>query len=135
MKSETTTAAEPAKLSKIILTVLVGILVGLAFSIIILLIFSLIITVKDIPQGAIPTLSAVSVALGCFAGGLTGAKLHRKSGLAVGILIGFLIYLLLLFAGTLAHGDGLSASTLIKLVVSVASGGIGGIIGVNTRKN
>jgi putative membrane protein (TIGR04086 family) len=129
-----TTAAEPAKFSQIAMTVLAGMIVGIATSLIILLIFSFVMTVKDVPQGAVPTLTAVSVALGSFAGGFAGAKLHRKAGLATGAATGLFIYLLLLLAGTAMQKSSLGAAVLIKFTVSLASGGIGGIMGVNTRK-
>ncbi len=134
MRAETTTATEPVKFSKVAITLLAGMLIGLAASLIMLLIFSLVMTMRDVPQGIVPTLSAVSVALGSFAGGFTGAKLHKKSGLAIGAVTGFLMCLLLTLAGLAVQGAGMGASVLIKLVISLAAGGIGGIIGVNSHK-
>lgn len=135
MRAETAAAAEPAKFSKVALTMLVGMLVGLATSLVMLLIFSFIMTIKDIPQGIVPTLSAAAVAIGSFAGGMSGAKLHKKAGFAIGIVVGICMYLLLMLTGLAMNGEGFGASSAVKLVISFASGGIGGIIGVNTRKS
>lgn len=134
MRTESASAAEPAKFSRVAMTVLAGMLVGLATSLVMLLIFSIVMTVKDVPQGVVPTLTAVSVALGSFVGGFAGARLHRKSGLAFGAVIGVCMYLLLMIVGVIMQSGGLGASVLVKLVVSLASGGIGGIIGVNARR-
>lgn len=135
MRAETTVQAEPAKLSRAAMAVLTGMLVGIVASLVMLLIFSFVMTMRDVPQGFVATLTAVSVALGSFAGGLTGAKLHGKSGLAIGAITGICMYFLLMLAGIIMQGNGLGVSVIIKLIVSFASGGIGGIIGVNARKN
>ena len=134
MRAETTVATEPVKFSQSVIIVLVGMLIGIFTSLVMLLIFSFVMTMKDIPQGAVPTLTAVSVALGSFAGGFAGAKLHRKAGLATGAIIGLFIYLLLMLVGIAAQRSGIGVSVFIKLAVSLVSGAIGGIIGVNARK-
>jgi putative membrane protein, TIGR04086 family/integral membrane protein, TIGR04097 family len=125
---------ESANVPKAAMMMLTGTLVSLATSMIMLLVFALVMTVKNVPQGVVPTLTAASIAIGSFAGGFTGARMHRKSGLFVGVVIGLCMYVLLMLAGLAFRSKGVDTTTLIKLVVSVISGGIGGVIGVNAHK-
>lgn len=134
MRTETTAANESGKIHRIAMPVIAGMLVGIVVSLLMLLVFSIVMTMNDVPQGAISTLAAVSVALGCLAAGIISAKLHMSSGLVTGAVTGFLLYLVLMLVGLVAHGASPTASVLIKFAVSIVSGGIGGVIGVNFKK-
>jgi putative membrane protein (TIGR04086 family) len=134
VRTETTVANESGKIHRIAMPVIAGMLVGIAVSLLVLFVFSIVMTMKDVPQGAVSTLAAVSVALGCLAAGITAAKLHMRSGLATGAVTGFLLYLVLMIVGLIAQGASPAATVLIKFAVSIVSGGIGGIIGVNFSK-
>lgn len=134
MRTETTVANESGKIHRIAMPVIAGMLVGIAVSLLVLFVFSIVMTMKDVPQGAVSTLAAVSVALGCLAAGIIAAKLHMRNGLATGAVTGFLLYLVLMIVGLIAQGASPAATVLIKFAVSIVSGGIGGIIGVNFSK-
>lgn len=134
MRTEKSAANETSKLNKLVVPVAIGMLIGIVVSLVMLLLFSLVMTMKDVPQGAVSTLTAVSIAIGCLAGGFASAKLHQRAGLATGAVTGFLLYLILMFIGSGVQGAMPSASVLIKFAVSLASGGIGGIFGVNFHK-
>jgi putative membrane protein (TIGR04086 family) len=133
MRAEST-GTESANFPKAAMMMLTGVLVSLATSMIMLLLFALVMTVKNVPQSVVPTLTAASIAIGSFAGGFTGARIHKKSGLLVGIVIGLCMYALLMLAALVLQSKGVDLTTMIKLVVSIISGGIGGIIGVNAHK-
>lgn len=133
MRAEST-GAESANVPKAAIMMLIGILVSIATSMVMLLLFALVMTVKTVPLSAVPTLTAASVAIGSFVGAFIGARIHRKSGLLVGSVIGLFMYALLMLGSLAFQSKGLDITTLIKLIVSVVSGGIGGVLGVNAHK-
>lgn len=135
MRAESDSSAQPQNFARTLKKLLFGLLIGLVSSLVIILIFSIVMTMKDIPQGFVPTLSAIAVAVGGLAGGFTCAKLMKKSGLVVGIISGIILYAVLLLTGLAFGSKGVDLSTLIKLVIAVVCGGMGGIMGVNTRKS
>ncbi|CDZ24197.1 hypothetical protein CCDG5_1080 [[Clostridium] cellulosi] len=135
MRADTTAANSRKNISRAAANFLTGLIVGIITSIILLLIFSFIMTVRDIPEGVVPTLSAISVSIGSIVGGFVSAKMFGKSGLIVGALIGLVLFLIMMLAGAAVQGNGAKVSALIKAVVSLVSGGIGGVVGVNSRRS
>lgn len=105
---------------------------GSAVTIILLLIFALIISKIDAPLGIIGVLSSVALGIGCIAAGITIGKIFRKNGLFLGGFIGIVIFAIC-FLVSLIIGDGYSAFAVIKLIISICAGAIGGVAGVNSK--
>lgn len=133
MRAETNSVAVPGKFEMMVKPVLMGTLAGLIISLIILAVCSYAMTVRDMPDNVISTLSLISIASGCLTGGFISAKKHKKSGLLVGTVTGLGMFLVLFFAGLAIQHTGVGVSGLIKLIVSASGGAIGGIVGVNAR--
>lgn len=133
VKTETTTA--DSKYLKTAKPIITGMLIGLVISLILLAVFSFIMTIRDFSGGTVSTLTIIAVAAGCFLGGFITAKIYGKSGLILGCITGLCMFLVLMAAGLAIEQAGLSLSGVFKLVVSVAAGGIGGIMGVNSHTN
>ena len=112
---------------------LTGLIVSVLSTMSALLIFSALLTFRDIPPVILPVLSGVAIALGGFLGGLFAARKAGKNGLFFGIITGAALFLILLIASLLISTGGLTVMTLIKLAISVLSSAIGGIIGVNLK--
>lgn len=105
---------------------------GLLATTVVLLLFSLIMCKKDVPFMLLNPFSTGLLMLGSFLSGYLAARRIRERGMMVGALCGLMIFALLMLASFMSRFDvGLAA--LIKLVISVVSGAIGGIIGVNAR--
>ncbi len=86
-----------------------------------------------VPDGAIPLFAHLTVLLGATVGGLLAAVKGKERGLLLGLCAGaelFLVHLIL--TAILGH---LSLSLLTYCAVEVAGGALGGILGVNLRRN
>ncbi|ADU26957.1 TIGR04086 family membrane protein [Ethanoligenens harbinense] len=117
-----------------VLSVLIGILCGVLFSILLLILFSILMVLQDMPAGAVQPFAFTAIAGGGFGGGLFAGRLFGHKGLALGGAAGFFYLLLLLLSGALLGQAALGGAVLLKMVVSVLTGAVGGIVGVNTRQ-
>lgn len=114
------------------MTMLKAVTFGLLTTTVVLLLFSFVMCKKDVPFVLLNPFSAGLLMLGSFLSGYLAARRIRERGMMVGALCGLIIFLLLMLASFMSRFDvGLAA--LIKLVISLVSGAIGGIIGVNAR--
>ncbi|HEX2938717.1 MAG TPA: TIGR04086 family membrane protein [Ruminiclostridium sp.] len=116
MKADMTASTERLNMSRAASTVLTGLIAGLVTSIVFLLIFSFVMTVRDIPEGVVPTLSAISLALGSIMGGFVSAKLLGKAGLVSGAVVGAVLFLIMMLAGTAIQGGNIGVSAADRLV-------------------
>ena len=114
------------------ITMLKAVTFGLLTTTVVLLLFSFVMCKKDVPFVLLNPFSAGLLMLGSFLSGYLAARRIRERGMLVGALCGLIIFFLLMLASFMSRFDvGLAA--LIKLVISLVSGAIGGIIGVNAK--
>lgn len=117
-----------------VLPMLFGIMGALIISLLLLAVFAMIMSMRDMPSAVILALAYASVAGGSFAGGFVSARLIRSRGLVVGAVTGAAFLLILYLAGLITRQTQFSVDLLGKIAVAVLAGGAGGIIGVNKRK-
>lgn len=116
------------------LSILLGTLCAVLVSILLLVIFSLLLVLKDMPAGVVQPFAFVAVAGGGFGGGLFAGRLFRQKGLVLGVVTG-LVFLLVLFVSDAALGHfTFGGMVLFKLLAAVLAGAFGGIVGVNTLR-
>ena len=114
-----------------------GSLVGLATILLLFILLALLLSFGLLPLGVAPAAASVAMAAGGFFAGLTAAKRLGQNGLLVGAACGAGLFLLFTLIGLAAFGQTPGISTLIRLIIFVVAGAIGGIIGVgsaNQRK-
>ena len=114
------------------LCLLRGLAVAFAISCIIFIGFGILLTYTSLSEDVLPTVSLGCTALSAAAAGSDWGSCIGKRGLLWGALAGVL-YTLLLFLLTVLAGNRLplTPSALMTLIVAMAGGGIGGILGVN----
>ncbi len=78
--------------------------------------------------------SITAVAASCFAAGRTAGRLRRHGGMAAGALCGVL-YLLLPLAVSLVTFNVGGVLLIVKLLLCISFGAVGGIVGVNSRNS
>ena len=114
------------------MTMLKAVTFGLLATTVVLLLFSFLMCKKDVPFVLLNPFSAGLLMLGSFISGYLAARRIRERGMMVGALCGLMIFLMLMLASFMNKFDvGLIA--LLKLIIAVVSGAIGGIIGVNAK--
>ena len=119
--------------SSVLLTIIKAAVAGVAISTLLLLLFSFILSKKDLPLEIINPFTAILIALSSFSSGYIAAKLIKQRGMAVGAACGTIIFLFITLLSFMNSAD-IGVLTVIKLAVSVISGAIGGILGVNTKR-
>lgn len=118
----------PSALQPVCVALLAGIITFSA----ILMFFALIMSFKDVPIVLLGPMSVASLVIGCLVSGFVIGRLTRSSGLPYGALCGFIIYALI-FIMSFLIGESVGLAALLKLAISMLSGSIGGVVGVNMR--
>ena len=119
---------------KLVKSLLFGVLGGITGISIFTLIFSLIFSIAGMyPADAVKYISLVFLGIGGLAGGYISARINKASGLAVGMLTGFIIFIVILIAGLSNSLGTITLFTLYKLIVLLVFSGLGGILGVNKQ--
>lgn len=108
---------------------------GVAFGItcIVFVICALILTYTDMNDSFIGIVSTVCTAVSALCAGKIWASAIGKKGLAVGALSGIVYGVILLVISVISGGGPLSLGAGACLLIAAAGGGIGGILGVNTK--
>lgn len=111
-----------------------GLAVAFAITCILFIGFGILLTYTALSEDLLPVISLVSTALSAAAAGWDWASCMKKRGLFWGMAAGA-AYAVLLFLVTGLAGSGFSLelSGVMTLVVALAGGGIGGILGVNRK--
>ncbi len=86
-----------------------------------------------IPQSLIsPMVIALSV-FSSFMAGFIAAKVSHKRGLAYGALAGLMLFALFLISGLIASHEALSVNVVMRMLVMVLSGALGGLMAVSKK--
>lgn len=114
--------------------VVVSALIAIIITVFIFLIISFVMTKIDIPKNITQVLSIAALALGAYFGGYICAKKYRKNGLLRGVVCGFIVFIIVMIIGSLFAGSVIDLSSSSKLLIVIVTGGIGGAIGVNSKR-
>lgn len=115
---------------------LIRILKGTGFAVVItlilLLIYSCLLTYTNINEKTMPAVVIIVTALSIFVGSFISSSNIRKNGLTNGALVGLIYILVIYLLSSIISGNfGLSIASVIMIIASIMAGAIGGIIGVN----
>ncbi len=112
-----------------------GAVSAIAASIVLLVLFSVFMTVQRMPSDGGFYMSFVIICLAALAGGFVGAGILRQKGLMVGGLVGFCyITMIALVGGAAGFAVNLFGTFLLKALLAVLFGGIGGILNINLHR-
>lgn len=94
--------------------------------------YAALVTFSGLTDAYVSAVSTVICVITVFAAGFSTAHAARKRGLLWGAAAGLLSGLLVLLIGYFSDGDWVFGSQhIVRLAVTVVSGGVGGILGVN----
>jgi len=115
-------------------SVLRGLIVSLAVMAAATVVASAVYKFADVRESTMTTAAYIIHSLSLFIGGIaTGARAGRK-GWYFGGWLGGVYSLVIVTVGFLSYDARISTHTLILLLLSLASGALGGIIGVNLKR-
>lgn len=118
-----------------IVNIIKGIILSYGISLLLLFIFSVLLTYTSISESLIPPVILVITIISIIIGSSISSSKIRKNGLINGGLIGFFyIIALYLISSLMQTGFALNLYAILMIVFSILSGMIGGIVGVNLKK-
>ena len=112
-----------------------GMAVAYAITCIFFIAYGLILTYTNASEQSLPMIALICTAISSAIAGYDWARCRKKKGLLTGLMAGA-VYALILFVVTALASDAFSMgmSKIMTLIVALAGGGIGGIMGVNGKK-
>lgn len=121
-----------SRLSENVLTALVSAAVGFVVIFGVILLIGFIITKIDLNDKVLSVLTSAALAAGAYVGGYVASRRRRQNGLLMGLLCGLTVFGVIFVCSYLFAGAAGGFSATAKLVISLISAGIGGIVGVNS---
>ena len=115
-----------------LIRILKGTGLAVAITLVLLLIYSCLLTYTKLNESTMPAVVIVITAFSLLAGSFVSSINIKKNGLTNGALVG-LIYLLVIYllSSTISGNFGFTLTSVIMIIASILAGAIGGIIGVN----
>lgn len=101
----------------------------------VLSIFAFFMTKIDADDAAQSVMTTIALGAGAYAGGYVSARRRKRNGLLMGILCGVFIFLTILILSAFFSKAVHSFSPSAKLIVTVVCAGVGGVVGVNSRRS
>ncbi|TCO79849.1 TIGR04086 family membrane protein [Marinisporobacter balticus] len=100
----------------------------------ILIIVALLITYTNISESIIPIVVSITMVISSLTCGMvTGSKMKKK-GWFNGALVGLIYVMLIIFMSWVLIADfTIGRTVLVKSIIGIVSGGVGGMIGVNLK--
>lgn len=111
-----------------------GISSGAAACFLILLLMSVLMGMRDLPQATVSLFATLSFVAGGFLAGYVTAYFAQEKGLFLGLCCGAILFLVLVCAGMAVSGGAPGMQALTKFLSVLFASAIGGVLGVNKKK-
>ena len=120
--------------SNSVVRILKGSIISIITTLILLIIFSAMLTYTNINENTIPTVIIICTALSILIGSQIATSKIKKNGILNGALVGIIyIAFLYIISSCITKNFSLNNYSIIMILVSILIGGVGGIIGVNRK--
>ena len=111
-----------------------GSIIAILITLIILIIFSALLTYTTLNENSIPTVIIIVTAISILIGSQISTSKIKKNGIVNGILVGGIyIAFLYLLSSIVTKNFSFNNYSIIMIITSLLIGGVGGIIGVNRK--
>ncbi len=112
-----------------------GVLISLVITMVFVIITALICYFADVPDGIISIILYIISAVSVFASSLFLAKSISNNGLLHGLILGAGYFIVIfIFSAAFKQQVGINMKFFISMSAALASGMLGGILGVNTKE-
>jgi putative membrane protein (TIGR04086 family) len=130
------TAKAPIKESLNLILILKGILVSYIITVPAFMLFALILANMDFPERLISPVVVITTIISVLTAGSTATRGLKSKGWLSGCIVGF-VYMLILYLLSSIIYDNFSVDHYVvtMTIIGVLTGAIGGIIGINFKKN
>jgi len=135
LKQKPKTDAAPAGGAAQIKALAVGVLVAYAITCIVLIATALLLTYTKLSEASVPLIVTLACVISVFVAGFDAGRVSVEKGWLWGLAAGGLYAVLLICVLTwVAGGFSLDARKATLIILSVAGGGVGGVVGINFKK-
>lgn len=114
--------------------VAVSVVLGAIISVVFLLLMSLVVSSRSVPQSMIDPMAIIAMSSGAFVSGLCCARIIHKNGLMCGLICGVIFAAVVLVCSFAVPENSLGLGALLKTMFMLLSSMLGGVLGVNTKK-
>ncbi len=121
-------------LKKFALSTAIGAGIGILSSAMLVFLMAAALTVGDVPAMLISPITVLFLAFGSFFGGFASARISGEKGIVCGAVSGIIYFVIVWAAGAFFENYGFGMAALIKAIMIIIAGSLGGIIGVNYNK-
>lgn len=116
--------------------VVIGAIAGALFCALLLACFAFaFVSAENIPHDFLPAFIIALTIISAFVAGFVTAKIAKQRGLLCGSISGLLLFLLFLIAGIAMSQGHSGVDAVMRMILMVLSGGIGGLISVNGKSH
>jgi putative membrane protein (TIGR04086 family) len=113
----------------------IGILAAYGITCIVFISYALLITYTNMSIDSLPLVVTITSIISAIVAGYDAAKAAHRRGWLWGLVAGFLYALILVIIGYwIGQGFAFDLRTATSLLLAIAGGGLGGVIGINFRK-
>jgi putative membrane protein (TIGR04086 family) len=118
-----------------LLALLFGTLIAYALTCIAFIVCALLLRYTSFTEQSVPIFVTVSCVISVVVSGFDAAKGAEKNGWLWGLIAGAVYAAIWVIFGVLFSDDfGIDSRTLMIIVLSIAGGGLGGVVGINVKK-
>ena len=112
-----------------------GVMIGYAITIIVFISYAILLTYTNLTEDNIALVVTVTSVVSVLVAGFDAARQQIKRGWLWGLLAGFLYGVLLIAIMIFMQGGMISPGRVFSLLaLSLAGGGLGGVVGINLRR-
>lgn len=120
--------------TNIIVRILKGSAISLLITLVLLTIFATLLTYTNINENTMPTVIIVVTSLSILIGSQITTTKIKKNGIVNGAIVGGIYIVILYFISSIiAKNFSFNNYSIIMIIASLVTGGLGGIIGVNRK--
>lgn len=125
---------QPSVIAQIARPVLLGTVCAVAVGCLLLMGAAAVMVAVQVPMSIVRPIAYVAISLAAFCGGFVAARLASQRGLIFGAGCGLFLFFIVAFAGFGSETAVRGTSLLLKAVLSVGFGSLGGVLGVNLKR-
>ncbi len=111
-----------------------GVCIGYSITVIVFIIYAILLTYSNVSDKGMDVVVIITTIVSVMIAGYDCTKNSKSKGLLWGVLAGLLYSVILLIVSSLIDGEiTFDGETIITILVAMASGGIGGVFGINKK--
>ncbi len=115
--------------------VMSGVIIGYAITFIVFITYAMLLTYSNVGESKLDMVVVITTLFAVMVAGFDAAKMAESRGLFWGVVAGLMYAVILIIIGFIVTDTlQLNGKDITTMLISMAGGGIGGIVGINFKK-